>query len=849
MGVSSAMYTALTGMRLSQTAMEVASNNISNVNTQGYSRQRVNLATLPSVNQSYGQMGLGVNADNISRYTDQFLVRSLTMTGATLGHHLSLKNSLDNLEIFYNESDGNGINQAMNDFFDSFSQLADEASNIPYREELIEYAQNLTTQLSLRRQEMDELRKDTNARINDAVIQVNYLITEIATLNQQISVAEDPALNRQANDLRDSREELTRQLAEYMNIDFYEDPHDGQYTITSSSGIPLVLKTTSFALTTVTNSDGDVNLKTTHNQYWMEDITASVTEGALGGWLEFREEVLLDYYRQYDSFVDGLIFNINDQHAQGAGEALFTEAVATTDVSNLCSTEIVFPGEDNDIRISSLVPHLASREPYDDFYSDPENIEIKFVKSDITTSEITSSVKFNDDPNRMKWEITITLPTDSNGNVSVSARELCAYINSEKSSSVSDGVNYLPPRTSAWKVGDFISAEGVMNQGDSGRINFSGSNLPQELNTFFTLDRSLKYVLPQGQHLSYGLEYAELKTNFKHTNNDVIFTSNEKGAAGEALSLEYRSDGGANRALSVEVISSPDGGQNIVVNLATDNNGMVVTTAGDIVNAINSHHLARTLVTAQTPLEENGLGVVEAMEKTYLDRSGYFTLAVYKEGDEPIFHKITVNPDDKLEDIVKQIGTTFDQGVTGLRLETITDRHGRDQVRIIADEGYNFGYAGDNSGILATLGLNNILTGHNGADVGVNQLLIDNRDYINAAHINSNGVIANGDNTNALNMSELRDKRFSFYHQASATLGSEFNGIYSNIGAAVRGATTDYNFTEGIYSQLQDRLDSIAGVNLDEELADILRFQYMYQASAKMISTIDTMMETLLAMK
>ena len=76
-----------------------------------------------------------------------------------------------------------------------------------------------------------------------------------------------------------------------------------------------------------------------------------------------------------------------------------------------------------------------------------------------------------------------------------------------------------------------------------------------------------------------------------------------------------------------------------------------------------------------------------------------------------------------------------------------------------------------------------------------------------------------------------------------------FNSIYSNIGATAQGATRDYEFTEGVYTQLQNRQDTIAGVNLDEELADVLRFQYMYQASAKMISTIDTMMETLLAMR
>jgi flagellar hook-associated protein FlgK len=843
------MYVALTGMRMSQAAMEVASNNIANVNTAGYSRQRINLATLPTMNGSWGQIGLGVDANNIIRYNDQFLTRSVIMTGSTLGHDLTMKSSLDNLELFFNESNGNGINQAMNNFFNSFSQLADEASNKPYREELIEYTQALAEQLKLRRAEMDALRTDTNKRIADGVVEVNKLLSELASLNEQITAYEDPTLNRQANDLRDTREELTRRLAEYMNIEYYEDPHDGQWTITSKAGIPLVLKNKAFPLVANTDSSGDVSIHTSHNQYWMEDITGSIVEGAIGGYIEFRESVLTEYYKQYDSFVDGLIFNINDQHAQGAGEALYSEAVATTQISNLASVEISFPGDDNDIRISSLVPHLASLEPYDDYFTDPENIEVRFEKATGVTSEITSTVKFNDDPDRMKWEITIVLPRDSNGNVTVTARELCDYINSERSDSPTEGTNFLPPRTSGWKIGDFISAEGVMNQSDTGKIALDGQVYPYPAGSYLSLDRSLKYTTPQGSHLSYGKEVAELKTSFKHTNNDVLFTAVSKGEAGEKVSIEYYDPAAVNQALSIQVYEASDGSQNIRINLATDQNGQITTTAGDIVAAVNSHVTARTLVSAQTPAEESGLGLVEALDKTFLDRSGYFTIVTYANGQEPEFTQVTVNPDDKIEDILKQIGDTFDTGIKGLRVERITDLHGKDTIRLIADDGVQFGYAGDSSGALAVLGLNNILTGNNGSNVGVNQLLIDNRSYINAGHIDSNGLMAEGDNTNALNMSDSRDKRFSFYHLASATLGTAFNTIYSNIGASTQSATVTYEFTQGVYSQLENRLDSIAGVNLDEELADILRFQYMYHASAKMISTIDTMMETLLAMK
>ncbi|MDR2459710.1 MAG: flagellar hook-associated protein FlgK [Deltaproteobacteria bacterium] len=844
MSISSSMYVALTGMRMSQAAMETASNNIANVNTPGYSRQRINLATLPSQTRSWGQMGLGVTGDNIIRYHDEFLTRSLIMTGSTLGKEVAIKNQVDNLEIFFNESAGNGINAAMNDYFAAFDQLADEANNEPNREELIEYAQTLATQLKYRKEEMDELRLDTNKRIDDAATEINTLIAELASLNKEITVYEDPTLNRQANDLRDTREEKTRQLAEYMDIEYYEDPHDGQWTITTGTGIPLVLKERSFPLTTNTSSNGDVSLHTSHNDYWQEDITGQITGGAVGGYIEFRDEILSEYYKQYESFVDGFIFQANNQHAQGTGLSLMTEVLGTTQVSNLASVEIDFPGDDNSIRISSLVPHLASKEPYDP-YSDPDNIEVRFVKSEKVTSEITSTVKFNEDPARMKWEITITLPVDSLGNVSVTAAELTEYINSERSLSPTDGINYLPPRTVAWKVGDFISAEGVFNQSDTGRVNFAGPTLPQghEEIGFYSLSRSLKYTAPQGHHLAYDSEYATLKTTLIHTDNDIIYTAVDKGETGDKISVEYVNTG-ANQKLLISVTQEEDGSQRIVVNLATDVNGDITSTAGDIVSAINSHNVARTLVTAETPQGETGLGLAREMDRTFLDRSGYFELVTYTDGGEATFHKVTVTPEDTLEDVIKQIAD-----IPGLRVESVTDRHGKDNLRIIADTGVEFGFAGDSSGALAVLGINTIFTGTLGNDVGVNQMLIDNRELINAGIIDSNGVRAPGSNENALDMADLKDKRFDFYHQKDATISSMFNSIYSNIGATAQGATRDYEFTQGVYTQLQDRQDSIAGVNLDEELADVLRYQYMYQASAKMISTIDTMMESLLAMR
>ena len=859
MAISSSMFVALTGMRMSQSAIEVASNNIANVNTPGYSRQRINLATMPTYSPaSWGQMGTGVDANNIVRYHDDFLTRNLIMKGSQFANKSAQKAAIDTLEAYFNESKGNGINAAMNDFWATWDRVADDPENNPIREELIGVADIMTAQLKMRRNDMDLLRTDMNKRIDDAIGQINGITSQIASLNDQIVMAENPDKNQEANDLRDTREELLRQLAELIDISYYEDPHDGSVTITTPKGAPMVIRTSSYPLEARTDDAGDSRIYSSHHDWWTEDQTDSIVEGAVGGWVHFRDTTLRDYFIQYESFVDNFIFQVNNQHAQGVGQALFNDTTGTSLISNLPAYDFKFPGDDNDMRITALASHVPAKEPYNPM-SDPDNLSIRFTKADSTHTEISSTVVWNDDPGVERWEITVTLPVDSAGNVTVTSEDVIRHINNEKSATPTGSEFKLPPQVSNPKIGDFISASASFNNNWSGRISFSGNSFPPGGPGVFTkLDRSLEHVMTQGHHLSYGSEYATLTTRLKHTDNDLIFTAADKGAAGEKIAIEYVAQSGNNQLLKAAVTDEPDGVKRITVYLGTDANGAVSTTSGEIAELINSNADTRVLVAAELPPDpadptkrQKGLGLVKEMDKTYLDRSGSFDIVTYDKNNEPTFHRITVDPTDSLEDVVKQIGTNFTNGIPGLKAEVLTDLNGQSQLRIYSDtdNSVQYGFANDTSGALAVLGINNVLTGDSASNIRVNQAVVDNRRLIAAGRIDSEGNIKAGDRSNALDLADLKDKRFQYYHLNSATLGTSFNTIYSNIGTDSQVVTRSHDFLAAIVSQMQDQQDALAGVNLDEELADVLRFQYMYQASAKMISTIDSMMETLLAMK
>lgn len=866
MGVTSSLYVALSGMNMSQAGMEVASHNIANVNTPGYSRQRINLETLPSWHTSWGQMGTGVNAQNITRFHDEFLTRSIVTKSSQYGAAAAQKSAIDALESFFNESDGNGINAAMNQFFALWDSVADASELDPYREELVSVAQTLANQLSMRRADMDAIRDDINDRIDTAVKDINTITKSIAALNQEIMRSEDPSRNQQANDLRDTRDSLLTQLSELVDIEYWEDPSNGALNIKFAAGPALVMNASAYEVGAETDDSGDIRIIANNRRNeppWPDDVTTRIEGGAVGGWLEFRDQKLRDFYLQYESFVDQLTFRVNNQHAQGVGQDLFTDITSSSNISSHPSYQFSFDGTDNDLKITSLVPHLESREPYSP-YSDPENIAVRFVRSDRVTNDFSSSVVWNEkDPEGGKWEITITLPTDSNGNINCTAEDVIRYINNERSGSHS-GTPTLPPQTSSgtYRVGDFISAQAANGNNWTGAINFSGKSVPSGKNEFATLDRTLANVLNQGHNLSYGSEYAGLTTTLKHTDNDLIFTAVNSGAAGEKIAIEYLNDG-PNQELGLNIYTDIDGTKRISITLATDSEGKATTKASDILSLIKGDINASALVEVKTPPDQDGSGLVYQMDATYLDRSGSFEIVTYDnqfDPPEPSIYRMTVDPTDTLQDIVDRIngnyegrtGTNdFDYGVKGIRAEVVTDLNGNSRLRLIADKEneIEYGFRNDTSGALAVLGINNIFTGDSSSNIAVNQLILENPRLLGAGRIDSDGTMAPAGNENALDMSDLKDQRFSYYRLSDATLGTAFNTFYADIGSTNRSITTEHDFLYGVLNEMYDKQDALAGVNLDEELADVLRFQYMYQASAKMVSTIDEMMSTLLAIR
>lgn len=230
----------------SQTGISVVGNNISNVNTEGYSRQALVLEDGLYVRSSAGQLGTGVDATQIIRYFDEFIEDRFNAKTAEEKRWSTLYENLQSVERILTESTSKGIGSALNQFWADWQNLATDPRNGSIRTDLLGHTSTLLGALHSAEDNLVVLQRAADDAISREVTEVNELLVSIAALNTQISTVEGGRA-QQANGLRDERAMLVRQLAAKMDIS-YIDNGMGNVTILTKAGHTLVDGTSYFHL-------------------------------------------------------------------------------------------------------------------------------------------------------------------------------------------------------------------------------------------------------------------------------------------------------------------------------------------------------------------------------------------------------------------------------------------------------------------------------------------------------------------------------------------------------------------------------------------------------------------------
>jgi len=289
-----------------QTALNTVGQNISNVNTDGYSRQRVDLVSRPDLS--------GVFVNDIERISDKFLTQQLWMDLSAFNQtstYSELSSRLDDLLA----SDAQSVSTALDDYFGALQNVVDDPVSIPNRELFVAQADALVKRFNDLDANIKRQDETINQQIEGYASQVTTLTKNIADFNDKIRIA--AANNDPANDLHDRRDELTNQLSELVGVTVV-DQSSGEYSIFIGNGQPLVVGSTAHEVVSVQgNPDATQNELALIIAGNVININDEVKGGKIGGLLQYREEGLNEARDELGLIAIGLAESMNAQHQSG----------------------------------------------------------------------------------------------------------------------------------------------------------------------------------------------------------------------------------------------------------------------------------------------------------------------------------------------------------------------------------------------------------------------------------------------------------------------------------------------------------------------------------------------------
>ena len=312
----SIMDTGKGALFANQYGISVTGHNISNVNTDGYSRQQVQLETNFPLDANPGQLGTGVVAAGIERVYDRFVGAQLQNENMSLGEWEAYRDSMQRLEAVFSETDSSGLSTVMSEFWNAWHDLSNNPGGQSERVALIAQSETMTTMFQQYREDMLTIQEDTDFSIQMTVGEINGIVLQIADLNKRISDAE--VFGQNANDYRDKRDVLLNQVSQLIDINSFESDN-GQVTVMISGGKPLVEGQNTWDLSTEPDGSG------LHDIVWVDNngnsvaIGSHLTGGKLKGWLDVRDTSLPQYLNDLDALAEGIIDGVNAIHSTGYG--------------------------------------------------------------------------------------------------------------------------------------------------------------------------------------------------------------------------------------------------------------------------------------------------------------------------------------------------------------------------------------------------------------------------------------------------------------------------------------------------------------------------------------------------
>lgn len=343
-GLSGALGIATNALIADQGALEVSANNIANANTPGYTRERANLVEQAPVQIGSLLYGQGVVLQNIQSIRDPVLELRIQQETSTQGQLTAFTSGMNQVQSLFNETQGVGLQGVLSSFFNSFQSLSTSPASVPLRQGVLTAAGNLTNAFHQASSSLTQIQQGLDQNVTQDVSQVNQLTSQIAQLSGQIDSLQ--SLGQDAGTIIDQRTQLVNQLSNLIGLSVTNSA-SGNYTLATQNGSLLVVGNQSFDLQTQLNpSTGMQDIYSNGN-----DITTTVTKGAMGGLIQARDTSIPAAQNSLDTLAYNLSNAVNTQNAAGfdlsgaAGGNFFTPLSGVAGAASKISVAITDPSK------------------------------------------------------------------------------------------------------------------------------------------------------------------------------------------------------------------------------------------------------------------------------------------------------------------------------------------------------------------------------------------------------------------------------------------------------------------------------------------------------------------------
>ena len=757
------LSTAVSGLLAVQRSLATTSHNITNVNTEGYSRQRVLNSTRTPEFTGSGFIGTGVKTDTITRSFNSFIYEQVVSASSSFNQEdtfVALISQIDNMLADANT----GLSSSLERFFLAVQDVANDPKSLEARQALMSEGDALVNGFHTFDKRFDDINTTINNTIEATVEEINSLAADIATVNKQITETRGTSTDQQPNDLLDKRDVLIKQLSELISVDTFEQD-DGAVNVFIGKGQSLVVGINSQAILTTLDpldpSRLDVGVQAGTSSS-MNVISDFLTGGSLGGALSFRKQVLDDVISEVGRIALGLATDFNAQHRLGQD----LNSVLGEDFFNIPTTSVI-ASTNNTVTsgISVTISDVNQLEPSD--------YELTYNGSNI---------------------FTLTRITD--GNVT----------------SINTGGAY--PYASAEIDGITIDITAAPAAGDVFLLRTT-SYVAQDIGLAITNAQDVAAAVPIRTNTSLN-NTGDAEIDFGLVTDRASFVSDTYTiymADDANASADNATDGDIN-----------DNNNDSTLQYELSINGNLIYTQGE-----GDPLLADLAALAA----EVNADVATTGVRAYVDAAG---TTMYLVNDPPTALPITVTETlnttaGTVEDGDTVIGY-FGSNLTGSTTpsNTITfDQPANDYI--VIDSSSNVEASG---------------TYTSGDNITFNGIQVSISDTANLGDQftvlpNTDGV---SDNRNALLLAALQTNRNM--DNGNSTYQAAYGKMVATVGIQTRQAEITRGANEALLFQAEASHSSVSGVNLDEEAANMIKFQQAYQAIAQVIATTDLIFQTLI---